>query len=64
MQRRKQDPSSAESRVSDSEKLGSLNFKVPVDFKKEFKGYAVHEGISMSDLLRKCFDLVKKQQAK
>ncbi|OWK25517.1 hypothetical protein AJ87_09165 [Rhizobium yanglingense] len=64
MRGRKPNASSPENQAADSQKLGSLNFKVPVDFKKEFKGYAVHEGISMIDLLRKGFDLVKKQRAK
>lgn len=41
------------------EKLETLNFKVPVDFKKAFKGYAVAQGITMVDLLREGFELSK-----
>lgn len=37
----------------------SLNFKVSEDFKKEFKGYAVAQGISMTDLLKEGFRLSK-----
>ena len=41
------------------EKLETLNFKVPVDFKKAFKGYAVAQGMTMVDLLREGFELTK-----
>jgi hypothetical protein len=41
------------------EKLETLNFKVPVDFKKAFKGYAVAQGMTMVDLLREGFELSK-----
>ncbi|MGE3370813.1 MAG: hypothetical protein AB7I79_18800 [Rhizobiaceae bacterium] len=42
----------------------SLNFKVSPDFKKEFKGFAVSEGISMTDLLKEGFELSKKKRRK
>jgi len=42
-----------------AEKLETLNFKVPVDFKKAFKGYAVAQGMTMVDLLREGFELSK-----
>jgi hypothetical protein len=42
-----------------AEKLETLNFKVPPDFKKAFKGYAVAQGISMIELLREGFELSK-----
>lgn len=42
----------------------SLNFKVSSDFKKEFKGFAVSEGISMTDLLKEGFELSKKKRRK
>lgn len=42
----------------------SLNFKVSTDFKKEFKGFAVAEGISMTDLLKEGFELSKKNRRK
>lgn len=42
----------------------SLNFKVTPEFKKEFKGYAVSQGISMVDLLKAGFALSKKQRGR
>ena len=38
----------------------SLNFKVSPEFKKEFKGFAVSEGISMTELLKEGFALSRK----
>lgn len=49
-----------ESEPGDSEKVTSLSFKVDSDFKKEFKGFAVARGISMTDLLKEGFALSKK----
>lgn len=49
---------------TDSGKGTSLNFKVDPDFKKEFKGFAVSQGISMTDLLREGYALSKKQRQK
>ncbi|MBU2588880.1 MAG: hypothetical protein KJ872_12300 [Alphaproteobacteria bacterium] len=46
------------------EKGVSLNFKVSPEFKKEFKGYAVAEGISMTDLLKDGFALSKNRRQK
>ena len=45
--------------VGDPDKTETLNFKVPVAFKKAFKGYAVAQGMSMVDLLREGFELSK-----
>ncbi|MDF0491337.1 hypothetical protein PX554_24790 [Sphingomonas sp. H39-1-10] len=42
----------------------SLNFKVSPDFKKEFKGFAVSQGITMTDLLKEGFALSKKKRQK
>ncbi len=47
------------SRTPKPEKIETLNFKVPADFKKAFKGYAVAQGITMVDLLREGFELSK-----
>ena len=47
-----------------TEKGISLNFKVTAEFKKEFKGFAVAQGISMTDLLREGYALSKKQRQK
>lgn len=44
---------------NETERGRSLNFKVSEDFKKEFKGYAVSQGISMTDLLKEGFRLAK-----
>jgi hypothetical protein len=42
----------------------SLNFKVSPDFKKQFKGFAVAQGISMTDLLKEGFALTQKKRQK
>jgi len=55
--------SSGESSMLESDKE-SLNFKVKPQFKKEFKGFAVSEGISMTDLLKEGFALSKKKRQK
>lgn len=49
---------------TDAKKGTSLNFKVDPEFKKEFKGFAVAQGISMTDLLREGYALSKKQRQK
>lgn len=49
---------------TDTGKGTSLNFKVDPEFKKEFKGFAVAHGISMTDLLREGYALSKKQRQK
>jgi hypothetical protein len=46
------------SRNSDHD-LTPLNFKVPIEFKREFKTYATQMDISMVDLLTRCFDFFK-----
>jgi hypothetical protein len=40
----------------------TLNFKVTTEFKKEFKGYAVSQGISMVELLKEGFELTKRKR--
>jgi hypothetical protein len=37
----------------------TLNFKVTSEFKKEFKGYAVSQGLTMIELLKEGFQLSK-----
>lgn len=49
---------------SNTDSVSSLNFKVSPDFKKEFKGFAVSQGVSMVDLLKEGFALVKEQRRK
>ncbi|GAA5139791.1 MULTISPECIES: hypothetical protein [Alloalcanivorax] len=48
--------------VAEAEKGASLNFKVSPEFKKQFKGFAVAQGISMTDLLKEGFFLSQKKQ--
>lgn len=40
----------------------TLNFKVTTEFKKEFKGYAVSQGITMVELLKEGFELSKRKR--
>jgi hypothetical protein len=56
--------SSSEESDQESDKGMSLNFKVSPDFKKQFKGFAVAQGISMTDLLKEGFALSKKKRQK
>lgn len=42
----------------------TLNFKVSHDFKKEFKGFAGSQGITMTELLKEGFALSKKKRFK
>ena len=42
---------------ADSDRSGSLNFKVDSDFKRAFKGYAVSKGMTMVELLKEGFAL-------
>ncbi|RQW42265.1 hypothetical protein [Novosphingobium sp. LASN5T] len=49
---------------AESGKGSSLNFKVDAEFKKEFKGFAVAQGISMTDLLKEGYALSKKERQK
>jgi len=40
----------------------TLNFKVTSEFKKEFKGYAVSQGVTMVELLKEGFQLSKRER--
>lgn len=42
--------------------LQPLNFKVPPDFKREFKTYAAQQGTTMTELLLEGFKLLKEQR--
>ncbi len=42
----------------------TLNFKVSLDFKKEFKGFAGAQGITMTELLKEGFALSKMKRLK
>ena len=39
-----------------------MNFKVPAQFHREFKIYAVQHGMSMVELLQQSFQLMKSQR--
>lgn len=45
-----------------SKELETLNFKVPPEFKRAFKGYAVSQGVSMVELLREGFELIMQKR--
>lgn len=55
---------SGDERDQEPEKGASLNFKVSAEFKKQFKVFAVAQGISMTDLLKEGFALSKKERQK
>ncbi len=40
----------------------TLNFKVTTEFKKEFKGYAVSQSMTMLELLKEGFELSKRKR--
>jgi hypothetical protein len=40
----------------------TLNFKVTTQFKKDFKGYAVSQGLTMVELLKEGFELSKQKR--
>ena len=48
--------------VSSTADTETLNFKVTPDFKKEFKGYAVSQGMTMLELLKEGFELSKRKR--
>lgn len=50
--------------LSESDKGKTLNFKVSEEFKREFKGFAASQGLSMTDLLKEGFALAKKKRQK
>lgn len=47
---------------AESGKGKTLNFKVTDEFKREFKGFAATQGLSMTDLLKEGFALSKKKR--
>ncbi len=42
--------------------METINFKVTTEFKKDFKGYAVSEGLTMVELLKEGFELSKQKR--
>ena len=45
-----------------SHEFTPMNFKVPAQFHREFKLFAVQHGMSMVELLQQSFDLMKSQR--
>lgn len=43
-----------------SNEIVNMNFKVPSELRKEFKQYALDEGISAVELFKRCFEEYKK----
>jgi len=50
--------------TSDSEREKTLNFRVSEEFKREFKGFAASQGLSMTELLKEGYSLSKKKRQK
>jgi hypothetical protein len=55
-------PKSVDDREGSRADLTALNFKVPQAFHREFKTYAAQHGLSMLELLKTGFDLVKRNR--
>ena len=51
-----------EGAITSSSETETLNFKVTREFKKEFKGYAVSQGITMVELLKEGFEHTKRNR--
>lgn len=47
---------------SEAAELKPLNFKVSAEFHREFKAHAAIHGVSMVELLREGFEMVKKKR--
>lgn len=50
--------------TSDSDREKTLNFRVSEKFKREFKGFAASQGLSMTELLKEGYALSKKKRQK
>lgn len=50
--------------TSDSDREKTLNFRVSEEFKREFKGFAASQGLSMTELLKEGYALSKKKRQK
>ena len=62
MLRESQSTQSKKIPVTESTETESLNFKVSAEFKREFKGYAVSQGVTMVELLKEGFELSKRER--
>jgi hypothetical protein len=54
----------SEGQVGGASDNKTLNFRVSPDFKKEYKGYAVAQGMTMTELLKEGFALSKEKRQK
>ena len=50
-------------KMSESVKPAPLNFKVPADFRREFKTYAAQHNKKLNQLLYEAFDALKAKHA-
>ena len=50
--------------MSESDKEKTLNFRVSEEFKRDFKGFAASQGLSMTELLKEGYALSKKKRQK
>jgi hypothetical protein len=50
--------------MSDSDREKTLNFRVSEEFKREFKGFAASQGLSMTELLKEGYALSKTKRQK
>lgn len=50
--------------MSDNDREKTLNFRVSEEFKREFKGFAASQGLSMTELLKEGYALSKTKRQK
>ena len=55
-------PRSKETPRSTTVNTETINFKVTTQFKKDFKGYAVSQGMTMVELLKEGFELSRQKR--
>jgi hypothetical protein len=58
----KQSSGTGTRRKAEPTELQTLNFKVPDDFKRAYKGYAATQGMTMLELLKEGFHLSKRKR--
>jgi len=47
-------------KTDDTDRIDYLSFRVSPEFKREFKAYAAIRGVSMTELLQRAFDALKR----
>jgi hypothetical protein len=58
----RQTDSAEQESTSYSDREKTLNFRVSEEFKREFKGFAASQGLSMTELLKEGYALSKKRR--